>query len=387
MDILLTRGYFLYEDPHELAVMKPYPPLGLLYLSSHLKAEGFSVDLYDSTFSSWANFETHIDSAPPPVAGIYTNLMTKQAVLRMVHLLKQKGAWVILGGPEPAPYAEEYLNHGADIVVIGEGELTLTELIPHLARYGPTGLEQVQGIAFRTDDGSTVYTESRPQLPDLSAQPWPDRESIYLDRYLTTWETHHGVRSTSLITARGCPYTCTWCSHSVFGETHRRRTVDDAASEVEHLVERYRPDQLWYADDVFTINKRWLLSYADELKRRNMRIPFECNNRADRIHETVSDRVYADTPWAERTDRDLGVSGRYSRQFYDHATRWMLNDVSVHRMMASGSRDYASMAKAMANRWRGRIGMRLTCNQREEDPGSSASGRGWSTQDRTVDGW
>ena len=98
------------------------------------------------------------------------------------------------------------------------------------------------------------------------------------------------MRSTSLITARGCPYTCTWCSHSVFGETHRRRARRTWRTRWR-LVERYHPDQLWYADDVLTIHPRWFLQYAAELTRRGLRVPFECISRADRLDEEVVDAL------------------------------------------------------------------------------------------------
>ena len=91
MDILLTHGYFLYEDSHELQVMKPYPTLGLLYVASHLRAKGFDVEVFDSTFSSWDAFEQLLRAARPGLMGIYTNLMTKQTVLRMLRLAK--AAW------------------------------------------------------------------------------------------------------------------------------------------------------------------------------------------------------------------------------------------------------------------------------------------------------
>ena len=87
--------------------------------------------------------------------------------------------------------------------------------------------------------------------------------------------------------ARGCPYTCTWCSHAVYGYTHRRRSPENVADEVEWILERYRPEMLWYADDVFTIHKTWLLRYADELERRGIRIPFETISREDRLDEEI----------------------------------------------------------------------------------------------------
>lgn len=287
MDILLAHGYFLYEDPHELKVMKPYPPLGILYLSSYLKARGFDVGIFDSTFSTPAAFEALLAREKPPVVGLYTNLMTKRNILRMMRAAKAQGARVILGGPEPPYYAKDYLDRGADVIVRGEGEVTLSELLPHLARHGLNHLDTLSGIAFLGSDGQLVETAPRPQMRDLSANPWPDREAIDIPAYMRVWKENHGQSSVSVIHARGCPYTCTWCSHSVFGETHRRRTPEDAADELLWIRERYNPDLIWYADDVFTINRRWFFQYADALKQRGLRIPFECISRADRLDEDV----------------------------------------------------------------------------------------------------
>lgn len=287
MDILLAHAYFLYEDPHELKIMKPYPPLGILYISSYLKWQGFAVGVFDSTFSSLADFEALLRKERPGVVGLYVNMMTKFNALKMIRLAKEAGAKVILGGPEPPYYAAEYLRHGADIVVKGEGELTLEELLPHLARKGLNELSGITGIAFLDDSGQLVETLPRPQIADLSTHPWPDREAINIPEYMRIWKTHHGKSSVSVIQARGCPYTCTWCSHSVYGNTHRRRTPQDAADEVLWISERYNPDLIWYADDVFTINHRWFFQYAEELKKRGVRIPFECISRADRLNEEV----------------------------------------------------------------------------------------------------
>jgi radical SAM superfamily enzyme YgiQ (UPF0313 family) len=287
MDILLAHGYFLHDDPHELKIMKPYPPLGVLYLSSYLKRAGFNVGVFDSTFSSLDAFREQVAQQRPAVVGLYTNMMTKQNVLAMARTARQHGAVVVLGGPEPPYYAAEYLRAGADIIVKGEGELTLAELLPHLARCGLNGLEAIQGIAFVNGSDQVTETLPRPFIADLSANPWPDREAIDIPQYMRVWKEHHGQSSVSVIHARGCPYTCRWCSHSVYGNTHRRRTPEDAADELLWIKERYHPDLIWYADDVFAINHRWLFAYAHALRQRGVRIPFECISRADRLNEQV----------------------------------------------------------------------------------------------------
>jgi anaerobic magnesium-protoporphyrin IX monomethyl ester cyclase len=470
MDILLSHGYFIAEDEHEQKIMKPYPPLGLLYISSHLKAKGFEVDLWDSTFATMKDFVAYVQAKRPSLVGLYCNLRTKHNILHMMRVCRAVESKIILGGPEPASYAREYLRAGADVVVHGEGELTLAELIPLFAKAAQPNLHGVAGTSFQDGDGRIIHNLPRPQIKDLDAQPWPDREAIDLEHYCQTWQTHHGVRSISLITARGCPYTCKWCSHSVFGHTHRRRSPADVADEVAWLVERYRPDQLWYADDVLTIVPRWFLRYADELKQRQLRLPFECISRADRLNEAVIDaladmgcyrlwigaesgsqrildamsrkaniedvqaktrmlqargiqvgmfimlgyegenisdieatvdhlktarpdtflttvaypikgtayyeevehKIASNLDWAERTDRDLRVNGRYSQRFYDHATRWMVNEVNLHKARHNGDRDLPHLAKMYLNAWRGRLGMVLT-GKNGAQPGGDSS--------------
>lgn len=152
-------------------------------------------------------------------------------------------------------------------------------------------LATITGVAYRGEDGEVVRTPARTLLPDLDAQPFPDRDAVDIASYLHAWRQRHGVGTVSLITARGCPYTCTWCSRSVFGETHRRRSVTNVADEVEAIVDRYHPERLWYADDVFAIHRGWTLSYAAELERRGLRLPFECISRAERIDDDVADAL------------------------------------------------------------------------------------------------
>lgn len=458
MDILLAHGYYLSQDPHELKVMKPYPTLGLLYLSAYLKARGFSVGVFDATFQGPDDFPAALARERPAVVGLYCNLMTKRWIVPMIRQAREAGATVVLGGPEPPHYAEEYLAAGADVVVIGEGELTLAELLPALAQRGPHRLHNLTGLTFRDEMGVIVRTAPRPLIPNLDQLPCPDRAAIDLPRYVDTWRTHHGMGSVSLITARGCPYTCKWCSHSVFGFSHRRRSPAHVVAEAETLVERYKPDMFWYADDVFTIHPRWFVEYARQLKARGLRMPFECISRADRLTQPIVDtlvemgcfrlwigsesgaqtvldrmarranvqdvqaktrmlqragiqagmfimlgyegedtpqieetvdhlkkanpdvflttvaypikgtgyyaevesRVLSDRPWDERSDRDLTVAGRHSKRFYSFATRWMVNEVALHKGLMAPRKDPLRLAKTFVNAKVGRLGMALT---------------------------
>ncbi len=291
MDILLTHGYFLSLDAAEQRIMKPYPPLGILYITSFLKRKGFSVGVFDSTFQTPEALSEYIDRHRPPIVGIYVNLMTKLNALALITECKRKGCLVVVGGPEVPFYGENFLRHGADVAVIGEGELTLEELIPELRKSGPRALHHVHGILFRDNDDHVVRTPEREMIADLDTLPDPDREAIDIGKYLSAWRNHHGMGSVSLICARGCPFTCSWCSRSVFGETHRRRSAVRVVDEIEAILRRYQPDMLWFADDVFTINHRWFHQFYDEMKKRGISIPFECISRADRLNEEILEKM------------------------------------------------------------------------------------------------
>ncbi len=288
-DLLLTHGYFLFEDPKELQIMKPYAPLGLLYLCSHLRQKGFDVDVFDTTFSTRDLLFRHLRSEKPSTLGVYANLMTRKNVIEILRVAHEAGWRTIVGGPEPGAYIEEYLESGADFVVSGEGEITMQELLLAL-REGDTGsLSRVAGVAYREADGTMCQTAPRSQIRDLDSQPWPERRAVDIKRYVNTWRDAHGQGSVSFITARGCPYKCRWCSHQVFGLTHRRRKPELVVDEVEWLLTEYAPDMVWIADDVFTIHHGWIRDYASEMRRRSLHIPFECISRADRLNPEILD--------------------------------------------------------------------------------------------------
>jgi radical SAM superfamily enzyme YgiQ (UPF0313 family) len=289
-DLLLTHGYFLYEDPKERQIMKPYAPLGILYLCSHLRQKGFDVEVFDTTFSSREQLFRHLRSEKPSVLGIYANLMTRTNVIEVLSVAREAGWTIIVGGPEPGAYALEYLESGANFVVFGEGEVTMEELLQALQNGNNSNdFARISGLAYLDAHGMMQQTAPRTQIADLDSQPWPARDAIDIRRYVQTWRDHHGSGSINFITARGCPYKCNWCSHQVFGQTHRRRKPGMVVDEVEWLVKEYTPEMVWVSDDVFTIHHGWLREYATEMRRRGLRVPFECISRADRLNAEMLD--------------------------------------------------------------------------------------------------
>ncbi len=128
MKILFTHGYFLSEDPKELQIMRPYVPLGILYISSFLEKNGYENEVFDSTFSTLDKLKEKIRNTKPDVVAIYTNLMTKLNVLKIIKFIRSEQnlnhTKIILGGPEVRNHTENFLNYGADFIIIGEGEET-----------------------------------------------------------------------------------------------------------------------------------------------------------------------------------------------------------------------------------------------------------------------
>jgi anaerobic magnesium-protoporphyrin IX monomethyl ester cyclase len=180
MDLLLANAYLLASDAEEQRIMRPHPPLGVLYLSSHLKARGFSVGVFDGTFQTLAAFDDVLQRQRPRVTGIAVNMMTKRNALEMIAIARRHGTRVVVGGPDPPHHAAAYLEAGAHVVVIGEGERTLEELIPRLDTSG-----------------------------DLSTGSYSGRRAAQLcrprrARFSPTWTRNHFRTDRRLI----CPRTC-----------------------------------------------------------------------------------------------------------------------------------------------------------------------------------
>ena len=295
MKILLTHGYFLFEDPKEREIMRPYPPLGILYVSAYLEEQGYENTIFDTTFSSFEAQKTYLLDHQPEYLMIYVNLMTKVNVLKLIRFIRSeekiKHIKIILGGPEIRYNADNFLDHGADFLIIGEGEISAFELVEYLEGNSEIPLTQIQGLGFINDNGENVFTDERTKVREINQLPFPNRKKIDLHKYMEAWKNHHGQNTLSISTMRGCPYTCKWCSRGVYGLSYRRRSPEKVVDEMLHLKETYGPDSLWFVDDVFTVSHKWLKLFVEEVRRRGATIPFECITRADRMNEEVIDML------------------------------------------------------------------------------------------------
>ena len=288
MSLILTHAYYLYEDAKEQSIMKPYAPLGLLYISAYLNKYNIENHVFDSTFYSLEKQLEFIAKNQPKIIAIYTNLMTKINVIKLIKILKKNAKYgfpkIILGGPDITYNCENYLKTGVDFLIIGEGEETTLEL--YKAIINNTDYSTIAGLAY-LENGLVKKASPRIKMKDLSNLPLPNRSAIPINKYLNTWKTHHGKSSITVSTQRGCPYTCKWCSTAVYGQSYRRRPANMVAAELRTLKDTYKPDNIWFVDDVFTVSHKWIKSFHTEVIKQNAIIPFECITRAERLNDEI----------------------------------------------------------------------------------------------------
>jgi len=283
MKVLFTHGYYIAEDEKEQKIMRPYPPLGILYLSAWLEQHGVDNDIYDTTFSNKSKCYDYLSSQRPDIIAIYTNLMTKLNVIEMIQYIRSdeslEHCTVVLGGPDVRHNKIDYLGTGADIVVVGEGEETMLEIAQTIEKGNRSEFAHIDGLAYRSADGEIISTGERKKIREINDLPMPARHKMDMSKYLETWKTYHGKSAMTVSTQRG--------STAVYGQSYRRRSPKLVAEELKYLKATYNPDTVWFVDDVFTVSHKWLEEFVKEVKAQDAIIPFECITRADRMNEDV----------------------------------------------------------------------------------------------------
>ena len=291
MKVLLTHGYFLAEDEKEKAIMKPYPPLGIQCIAAFLEEHGYANEIFDSTFSSLHEMKGYLLESVPDVIGIYTNLMTKINILKIIRFVKSEDllahSKVVLGGPEVTNHQEMFLNYGVDALVVGEGETAMLELVRYYENPSKSKIEDIFGISYLDEEKNVKSNPASPFIRDLDSLPFPARNKIDQNQYFQAWKNAHGYSMLTINTMRGCPYGCKWCSRAVYGKSYRRRSPSNVVDEIVQLQENYSFDRFWFVDDVFTINPRWMRGFAAEIKDRGVKIAYEAITRADRMNEEI----------------------------------------------------------------------------------------------------
>jgi len=291
-DFLLANSYFMAYDRKDERIEGPFAPLGPLYIAACIRQAGLRPGFFDGTHArGLRDFATALEEHKPRAVGIYATVISRQVALRMARIAKRRGIPVVCGGPDPSSAPHVYLGSGlVDAVARGEGEMTGVELAAHFAGTGPSDLHDIAGLSF-LEDGRVTHTPERPYIKDLDTVPYPARDLTDWPAYAAVTKRFHGASQTTVMTARGCPFRCTWCCKPIFGAMYRHRSAKNVVGEMLELKRRYKPEMIRFADDIFTINRRKFFDLADEIERAGAQIPFECLSRVDLVDEEVLQRL------------------------------------------------------------------------------------------------
>ncbi len=289
--ILFGQSYYLRFDPKLWKAMQPYPPLGTMYAASYLRQRGYDLALFDAMLAeSEDEWAAALDTHKPEYAIIYEdnfNYLTKmclsrmrEAAFSMISMAKARECTVIVCGSDASDHPALFLGQGADYVLIGEGEHTLSELMDKLSGRTDAAYGSIFGLAFINADGAVVNPR-RPDISDLDALSFPAWDLVDVPRYRKIWQEKHGYYSMNMATTRGCPYHCNWCAKPIWGQRYNARSPQNVAAEMKWLKETYAPDHVWFADDILGLKPGWLPQFANALTEQDALIPFKCLNRAD----------------------------------------------------------------------------------------------------------
>ncbi|MFO7261839.1 MAG: cobalamin-dependent protein, partial [bacterium] len=238
--VLIAHSYYLRYDEKQLRRMKPYAPLATLLAAAVVRQHGHEVRLFDAMLSGGVEeFEAVLDEVRPAIVGILEdnfNFLTKMCTLRMrraaldmIATARSRGCRVAVNGSDASDHPHLYLAAGADAVILGEPELTFTELVNVWTRDPVAPLDGIAGLALpaaaSSRHGNGVrLTAPRPAMRDLDALPLPAWDLVDVDAYRAAWYGAHGRLSWIMATSRGCPYGCNWCAKPVFGRRYAQRS-------------------------------------------------------------------------------------------------------------------------------------------------------------------
>lgn len=303
--VLLVNPAGIFEEC-EVKLNPSYPPLGLAYIGAYLKKLGHKVKILDMLGTGYTNKVTinnrvrvglksgdivkNLGEYNPDIIGI-ANHYTKSSseAHRTAGALKKiyERAIIIMGGAHCSVLPEKVLSdHNVDLVCIGEGEITLEEIARMFNLYGKDllrvkNVQTIRGLAFK-HNGAIHYTETRKLIDNIDDLPLPAREMLPMKNYFCDQKENPYLMRwpmTSIITSRGCPYNCVYCSaRSVWGRSWRYRSPKMIVDEIEHLTKAYGIRELAINDDALACNQKRLKDICCELVKRKIDIRWSTPN-------------------------------------------------------------------------------------------------------------
>ena len=261
------------------------PPLGLGYLAAVLRKEGFKVRIIDDMVEN-LSFDTLLKRLKKSImVGITSTTPTFNSALRYARRIKEAlpDIFVILGGVHVTfRPLDAVKNSFVDAICVGEGEETVVEVAERV-EVGKT-LEDVKGVIYRSGN-EIVDNGPREFIKDLDSLPFPAYDLMPLEKYSLFGEH---LEQFPVITSRGCPFACRYCSSSLFmGHRFRARSAENVVDEIEWLVGDFNAKHIAFSDDTFTLSRRRVEAICNEIKRRGIDIEWSCSSRVDTINEDM----------------------------------------------------------------------------------------------------
>jgi len=280
--VKVTLVYPFFKPFNDNSIFR-FPPLGLGYIAASLRKHGIDVELVDCTFLTREEALAKVKRSKPQIIGFYSMFSMKKTTMELATLLRKDCELLIVGGPlptlEPAGYLDVF-----DVAVLGEGEVAMAEIV-ECQRKG-IDFSGVSGIAYK-ENGVTKFSSPRLNVEDLDSLPFPSRDLFDNEAYKRHYLKRFGYSISPLITSRGCPFSCDFCSRPVFGQSFRARSAGNVVDEVEEIV-ALGYDRVWFADDCFTLNRERLMEVCGELVKRKVGVSWECLSRVDTMdHESA----------------------------------------------------------------------------------------------------
>jgi len=195
---------------------------------------------------------------------------------------------VVAAGADVTDHPRVYFDHGVQYALMGEADHTLRELIAAL-RDGRTTTEEIPGLAVADPlaAGGVRRTAARSLERHPDTFPLPAWDLVDAERYRAAWRQAHGYYSVNLVTTRGCPFHCNWCAKPIWGRRYAMRSPGDVAEEMALVRHTLAPDHVWFADDIFGLQPKWVADFGREVEARGVRIPFTIQSRADLMTEVA----------------------------------------------------------------------------------------------------
>lgn len=288
--VLFSHSYFMRYDPKQWATGAPYPPLATIGAAAILREKGFQVSLFDTMFvNSPEELTPRLQAEQPDFFVVYDdgfNYLTKmcltnmrEAAYRMIQLARREGAIVIVSSSDSTDHYKEYLERGADFVLLGEGEQTLLDIVTTI-KSGKEDYNQVPGLAY-VQNRQTIRTTARKVMKDLDELPLPAWDLVDIPAYREVWMLHHGYFSLNISTTRGCPFKCNWCAKPIYGNRYNARSPQHVIRELQYLRTHYGFDHIWMCDDIFGLKPGWVGEFADLVEQAGLHFTFKIQSRAD----------------------------------------------------------------------------------------------------------